>query len=261
MSESSAVLLENRLRKLEIQLGLHNFDPSGNNVVKDNEIVNRLDALERYYFSTNHPNTNNNNSYVNRTATSTSTSSISNQQLGSHTSSMTMNTNLISIWNEIDKLMDELSAGTALTHQTNKSAAPMLYRKQDIVASADVLKRDMEYISTILNLISIDNNKSTSSGNYTTGSNVSTTSGMTTVIAEEDVVNAPIVLQNSITSYQHDTLNTLSDKLMNLQNRTMMSSQKLDEMVHFYYQFIESVSEKIIVLQDDVIAVEEAGAM
>lgn len=226
----TAESLESRLRRLEILLGTETISSHRSS----KSIEEQLDDLERRFYNSNTSST---------SATNSSTSSI------------------LTMYQEIDKLMDELSAGTALTHQNVKNVAPILYRKQEIMASAEQFKVDMDNIAMILNTILIDNNNAPSSS-ATTNSNTITTKGGSatttntnnTIISGQQVVNAPILIQynTSINMEQRTKIETLSNKVMELNNRMTNASKQVDYMVYYYYQLIESISQKLILMNDTI---------
>lgn len=70
-------------------------------------------------------------------------------------------------WKEIQKLLRELDPGIALTHQQQ----PLLYKRQQVLASSDELSRDFAELDIILKLLL--------TGTKTDGANMSSSSGVT----------------------------------------------------------------------------------
>lgn len=107
--------------------------------------------------------------------------------IGSNTSSI----HDVRSWKEMEKLLRELDPGIALTHQQQ----PLLYKRQQVLASSDELSRDFSELDLILKLLltgtktngtdmssssgGTANNSSSSSGDGTSGSSKRVVSGAT----------------------------------------------------------------------------------
>ena len=79
------------------------------------------------------------------------------------------------IWNESDALLRELHPQTGFTYQELSTRNdPIIFRRQQVLASADDLKRDFAQLNTIMNLLLISQTKSNR-------------------LSEEQVTQAPIV--------------------------------------------------------------------
>ena len=137
-------------------------------------------------------------------------------------------------WNVIDQLLQELSPGTALTHQ-RQVVAPLIYRKQEILASASIYKKYIHEVQQILNLISIgQTTKSSKNSNK---------------ITEQEIFNAPIIMETTEISPEQETkLEVLSTTLMDLQHRVRNISYRLDTMIDHYTNLISAISEKMILI-------------
>lgn len=137
-------------------------------------------------------------------------------------------------WDIIDRLLHELSPGTALTHQ-RQVVAPIVYRKQEILASASDYQRNIQQVQQILNLISIGQN--TCSNN--------------SKITEQEIINAPIITETiGMTSEQETNLEILASTLLDLQHRVQNVSYQLDSMMDHYTNLISATSEKMILISE-----------
>jgi hypothetical protein len=137
-------------------------------------------------------------------------------------------------WNVIDQLVQDLSPGTALTHQ-RQVIAPILYRKQEILASVSDYRRNIEHVQQILNLISIGQ---TTCNNKTSNR-----------ITEQEIINAPILVETiGMTSDEETDLDRLATTLIDLQHRIHNVSYQLDTMMDHYTNLVTALSEKIILI-------------
>lgn len=202
----SETAIESRLRSLELQLGLDNHCET--NGSKD--VATRMDALER------------------RSAALSSSSAVAE------------------LFMEIESLIEELSPGTALTHQ-KQIMAPILYRRQEVLASSATLQADMENVAQILNLLDIASQSNIRSSPQ---------------ITEQQVVQAPILMLDDISvsgttatmtsAEQVNKLDCLSNVLIDLQNRIQQSGSKLDRMLHNWHSLVAAVSEKMVLADEEL---------
>ena len=137
-------------------------------------------------------------------------------------------------WTVIDQLLQELSPGTALTHQ-RQVVAPIIYRKQEILASASDYQRNIQHVQQILNLISIGQNNS--SNNHK--------------ITEQEIIHAPIITETmGMTSEQEINFDMLSTTVLDLQYRVQNLSYQFDTMMDHYTNLISAISEKMILISE-----------
>jgi len=137
-------------------------------------------------------------------------------------------------WEESDKLMEELDPGTALTHQ-QQIAAPILYRRQEILASAATLKRNMDQVSEMLNMLLISQPMKKSEK-----------------ITESQVTQAPILSRPSISDEDKDRLDVLQLKMADIENRMEKASCYLDAMLENYHTVVSAASEKMVLLDEEL---------
>ena len=185
-------------------------------------------------------------------------------------------------WNEMNQYLQDLDPGAALTHQQS-IGGPLIYRRQEVLASADELKRNMQYVSEILNLLMIGQNMppltftSSSSSSATTsaassgvgirrsgGSSSSTNSSSSSskpvaassndgMISEMHVTKAPILLTApALSREQQDELVALGERLQLLRDRVDASSTHLDRLVTGYQDVITAISEKLVLLDEEL---------
>lgn len=191
--------LESRLRLLELQLGLLGQKDDA----AEKDLTARVEALERTY-----------------------------------SSSVSSSSSTATTWKEIDDLLEELSAGTALTHQ-KQIMAPVIYRRQEVLACSDTLKADLESLAEIQNLLLISQKNDSNKASQ--------------LLTEENVVNSPILLSMAdMTEPEQKQLDELSATTLNLQRRTDAAAQKLDRMLHNYQQLTAAVSEKLVIIHEEL---------
>ena len=140
-------------------------------------------------------------------------------------------------------MQEDLSPGTALTHQ-KQIMAPILYRRQQILAEKDTFSADMEQVARILNLLLIDQD-----GSHTAAKGVT----------EQQVVNAPILVETTTTTAEEDDerLDRLAQQAVDLQERAARVSHKLDSVLRNYASLVGAVSEKLVLFEEDVRRMEE----
>ena len=146
---------------------------------------------------------------------------------------------LESHWKDIHRYLDDLDPGTALTHQ-QQIAAPLLYRRQEVLASAEELKHWMKQVSEILHLLLI-------------GQSLPDT---TKHISEMHVSKAPILVNTTIvlSTEQQNELLLLEQTFTDLAERVNAAGAKLDRLLVGYQQLITSVSEKLVFLDEELSA-------
>jgi hypothetical protein len=149
--------------------------------------------------------------------------------MDSHTTSQFRDT-----WQESDKLFRELDPGIALTHQQQ----PLLYRRQEILASADTMQNDMEELRKMLHLL-LTSQPSTSG-----------------LLREDQVTQAPIITGVSISPEDEHRMDVLRLSLVDLNTRTTQLVGKMDNVLECYHAIISAASEKCV-LADEAISLRE----
>lgn len=199
----SSSILEARIRALELQV--QSTSDNKNATAPSSDVTARIEALERNAL----------------------------QQLPSSTQQL---------WKEIESMQEDLSPGTALTHQ-KQIMAPILYRRQQILAEKDTFSADMEQVARILNLLLIDQD-----GSHAARKGVT----------EQQVVNAPILVETTTTAEEDDErLDRLAQQAVDLRERAARVSHKLDSVLRNYASLVGAVSEKLVLFEEDVRRMEE----
>eukprot|EP00523_Entomoneis_sp_CCMP467_P005560 CAMPEP_0168750642 /NCGR_PEP_ID=MMETSP0724-20121128/17386_1 /TAXON_ID=265536 /ORGANISM="Amphiprora sp., Strain CCMP467" /LENGTH=242 /DNA_ID=CAMNT_0008798687 /DNA_START=39 /DNA_END=764 /DNA_ORIENTATION=- len=129
---------------------------------------------------------------------------------------------LESHWKDITKYLNDLDPGTALTHQ-QQIAAPLLYRRQEVLASADELKQAMHQVAEILHLLLI--------GQQQPGK---------TKITEMHVTKAPIFVSTAqaVPTTVKQQINDVEETLLALQDRVDAAALKMDRLLTGYQQLV-----------------------
>ena len=139
---------------------------------------------------------------------------------------------LNNLWEESDGLIKDLHPGSSLTYQqplTTRNNYPVIYRKQQVLASSKSLQRDMDYLTNIVNLLLI----SQSGGG----------------VSEETVMQAPILASVQVTPEQEKRLDTLRLQTADAQNKTEELAQRMDSLVRTYQTILTSLSERMLQLE------------
>jgi uncharacterized coiled-coil protein SlyX len=193
--------LESRLSVLETQLGVHDYATTSKDnetTTEDKDLISRLEGLEGRFMSLT-------------------------------------DSSLRQTWAESDKLMIELDPGTALTHQ-QLFAAPILYRKQELLASAEPFKHDMEQVGDILKLLLIGQPPITDED-----------------LKEEHVTQAPILTAAPcISEKDQQRMDALQHQMVDMQTRTAAVADQMDRLLNNYHTLISTVSEKMILADEEL---------
>jgi hypothetical protein len=195
--------LESRLSALETQLGVNEYantskDNETTVTTEDKDLISRLEGLEGRFMSLT-------------------------------------DSSLRQTWAESDKLMIELDPGTALTHQ-QLFAAPILYRKQELLASAEPFKHDMEQVGDILKLLLIGQPPITDGE-----------------LKEEHVTQAPILTAAPcISEKDQQRMDALQHQMVDMQTRTAAVADQMDRLLNNYHTLISTVSEKMILADEEL---------
>lgn len=147
----------------------------------------------------------------------------------------------------IDKLLSELAmsplAGPAASVGGNANA-PLLFRRQEVLASSDSMKRDMELLSRIRELtmmgvkVTNDSNKSSNTNN------------------ESKVVNCPIIASEKYDLPSDpeaiERLERLCFRVAELHKRSTAVSIRADRMLNSYGQCMAALSEKMVLAEEQI---------
>ena len=224
MATTTPSPFESRLRSLEINLGL--FDVCDRTVQDEKrqsetkpatasttttdsvDLNGRLEALERRYLAATTPS-------------------------------------FRETWKESEKLLQELDPGAALTHQ-QQIAAPIMYRRQEVLASAETFRRDMKHVAQILNLLLIGQEQSSSS------------SEEGAAISEQKIVKAPILIETTGLSEDYiERLRTLHNNIADIAHRTGKVARTVDRLLEHYHALVHATSEKMVLAEEELRRIEK----
>jgi hypothetical protein len=234
---TSSGTLERRLRFIERQLGLEaaqdpsdgSIQPGSRKTTTKVDVVTRLGRLETRWHET----------------------VVTTPKLqGAHEA-----------WVESLQRVEELDPGTALTHQ-QQIAAPLLYRRQEVLANAGDLAADLDRLSTIVSLLLIGQGGGGGGG----GGGGLERGGATPAknkqgfgggenrenITASQVTSAPILVEPSVSDDELSRLATLSESLNGAQERVDRVANTLDRILHQYHSTISEISEKTVLLDAEL---------
>lgn len=120
----------------------------------------------------------------------------------------------------------ELHPGTALTYQSNVMA-PILYRKQAVLASAESLRADFKILNEIAHTLQVSSSP----------------------ITEQAILESPILQPTTVDAKQ---LDDLGQQILELQKRVQLVSTKLDYLLENYKNFITALSEKLVLCNERI---------
>jgi hypothetical protein len=144
------------------------------------------------------------------------------------------NLQLKETWRETQELLRDLDPGVALTHQQQ----PLLYRRQELLASADTMSCSISELKTILHLL--QTSQPAFSG----------------PVREDQVTQAPILTGMSVSLEDERRLDALRLTLQDLQTRTQKLMGRMDHSLECYHSIMTAASEKFV-LADEVVSLKE----
>ena len=211
--------LESRLTELEVKLlGVSSSEGSTSS---STDVTTRLDKLLQSASTTSAPNDDN----------KTKTDSSKREALHNE-------------YRTIDKLLSDLSispiSGPTETASSSNNA-PMVYRRLEVLSSAESMKKDMELLAKIRDLTSI--------GRKETGGNSS-------AVSEDDIVNCSILSSEryNLSSDPEviDRLDRLCYRVAMLNQRAVSAAQKVDNMVNSYGTVMSALNEKMVLAEEQI---------
>jgi hypothetical protein len=135
---------------------------------------------------------------------------------------------LHSTWDESDRLLRDLDPGPTLTYQQTFKNYPILYRRKEVLASADSIKADMGQLSTLLNLLLISQKN------------------IDSPLRQEQVTQAPILTSVVISEEQERRLDSMLLKLGELSRSIQDMADRVDFLVDSYHAVMTTMSEKMV---------------
>lgn len=131
-------------------------------------------------------------------------------------------------WDESDRLLQDLHPGPNLTYQQPSKNYPILFRRKEVLASADSFKADMDQLATILNLLFISQKQTDSP------------------LREEQVTQAPILTSVSISEEEERRLDTLMLQVGDINRQVQDVANRIDALVESYHAVMSAVSERMV---------------
>ena len=124
-------------------------------------------------------------------------------------------------WKDAQGLWQEVDPRTALSHQQQSLVAPLVYRRQEVLACQVQLKTDMERLAEIAQLLGVSTTNAT--------------------ISQDDILLAPILQQppESIDPAQ----------LRDLTQRVASVAHRIDALVHDHCRVLRLASERLVRVQ------------
>ncbi|CAJ1953919.1 unnamed protein product [Cylindrotheca closterium] len=139
-------------------------------------------------------------------------------------------------WNESQALFKELDPGMALTHQQQ----PLLYRRQEVLASAATLDKDMQELSKIMHLLQPHTEKGKG-------------------LREDQVTQAPILTSYQITPSDEQRLDQVRLTMDDLSRRLQQVIVRTDAMLESYHTIMAVASEKVVMADETIKAKERSS--
>jgi len=215
--------LELRLAELELKIGTSLLSSNSSSPSQNNDVTSRLDNLLRIE--------------TNRRPPAPPTAKASDASLD------TKRAVLHQEFRTIDRLLSELAmsplAGPAASVGGNANA-PLLFRRQEILASSDSMQRDMEVLSRIRELTMI--------GVKVTNDNTNK--------SESNVVNCPIVASERYNLPSNpeakERLERLCFRVAEVHKRSTAVSIRADRMLDSYGHVMMALSEKMVLAEEQI---------
>ncbi len=253
--------LESRLAELELKL----LGTQPVFSVNDDNISTRLDKLMRSAASSSTAAAARGKQPCTSSSLSSASPSISNTEALLHLKRCALHED----YRVIERLLSELDippiagptiAAAAVGDDSNINSTPLLFRRMEILASYESMKRDMDLLAQIRDLTSIGTKTDISAvmgGSAVIGNNCSSSATVTTASSSSSrVVNCPIISSqrynlpsNPETIQQVDQL---CDRVTTLSERCAMASQRADCMLNSYGIIMMALSEKIVLVEEQV---------
>ena len=144
----------------------------------------------------------------------------------------------------IDKLLSDLSispiSGPTESASTNNNA-PMVYRRLEVLSSAESMKTDMELLTKIRDLTSIGRKE---------------TANSTAAVSEDNIVNCSIISSERYNQSSDpeviDRLDRLCYRVAMLNQRAVSAAQKVDNMVNSYGTVMSALNEKMVLAEEQI---------
>jgi hypothetical protein len=156
----------------------------------------------------------------------------------------------------IDELGNELCPSGLFLHSTNTGGTSALcgtYRKQEILVKYEELTEAFELLEKIRDLLTVSNPSLVKKLQKSNGP-----AGAINVEGVlDDVVSAPILASSSFAiaadPLNRKRLSNLTTEVLNLREKSLSLSRKLDNMIDYYYSTMSKMNEKMVLLQEETV--------
>lgn len=141
----------------------------------------------------------------------------------------------------VDRLLSELAISPLAgpTASGGSANAPLIFRRMEVLASSESMKRDMELLARIRDLTNIGT-KTTEKGSD----------------SESKVANCPVVSSDKFNLSSDpealERLEKLCFRIANISKRSATVSQRADEMLSTYSEVMRALSEKIVLAEEQL---------
>jgi hypothetical protein len=250
--------IESRLAELELRLGgsrpsLLNSSHRASRA-SDIDISSRLDQVMRSAASSSIAPKGNN--------PSASSSSSSSSSLRKNTESLiSKRSALHEDCRAIDRLLSELDVISPTVGPTaggegknNLNSSALIFRRMEILASSETMKRDMDLLAHVRDLTSIGTRTDVASGAKAA---IIAVNSPSSAAAASRVVNCPIISSERY-NFPSDPmavqkLDAICLRVAELIERTAMASQRADVMLKSYGNIMMALSEKMVLAEEQII--------
>ena len=147
------------------------------------------------------------------------------------------------IFAEAETLLEELNPGPALTYQTDVALAPILYRRQLVLAEAKDTLEDLDKLAEMYSLLSMGQ----------------TVDAKTKKLTEDQVMNAPILSVGASPEHR-ERLDKCVEQCVALQTQVEAVASDLDIILDQYQRLVSATSVKMLTLDQELRRLESARA-
>lgn len=158
----------------------------------------------------------------------------------------------------IDELGNELCPSGLFLHSTNTGGTSALcgtYRKQEILVKYEELTEAFELLERIRDLLTVSNPSLVKKLQKSNGPAGGAINGEGLL---DDVISAPILASSSFAiaadQQNRKRLSNLTTEVLNLREKSLSLSRKLDNMIDYYYSTMSKMNEKMVLLQEEILS-------
>lgn len=156
-------------------------------------------------------------------------------------SASSASSSLLDVWLEAQTLLQtELDPGTALTYQ-QQIVAPLLYRRQEVLAGAESFQANMDQVSQIVSFLLVSQPPLALSRNQR---------NRPPPLTLDQVIHAPILTETRVHDEQNQRLDTLWHALGDVTQRADQTTQRVDHMLDQYQTLIAALAERMVRLDE-----------